>query len=114
MIMSNYYHQLINTLQTKEFEHQERLRIIAECNRASEEARKFRAELESYLISYFKEYQDCFDEALSAIHTAFDTGDANGVIAGTNQITRKLGGKVYYDNMNEFKDFLFDNSTDIL
>lgn len=114
MLTSNYYHQLINTLQTKELEHQERLRIIAECNRASEEARKFRAELESYLISYFKEYQDCFDEALSAIHTAFDTGDANGVIAGTNQITRKLGGKVYYDNMNEFKDFLFDNSTDIL
>lgn len=114
MLTSNYYNQLISTLKTKELEHQERLRIIAECNRAAEEARAFRAELESYLATYFKDYQDCFDEALSTIHMAFESGDADGVIAGANQITRKLGGKVHYNNMSEFKDFLFDGSTDIL
>ncbi len=111
---SSYYNQLITTLKTKELEHQERLRIIAECERAAQETRAFRMELENYLNTYFQEYRDCFDDALSTIHFAFQAGDAEGVIAGANQITRKLGGKVYYDNMNEFKTFIFDDSTDVL
>ncbi len=114
MVTSNYYNQLITTLQRRELEHQERLRIIAECERASQEARAFRAELEAYLTSYFKDYQDCFDDALMTIRESFKVGNTDGVIAGANKITRKLGGKVYYNNMDEFKDFLFDDSTDIL
>lgn len=114
MFTSSYYNQLITTLQTKELEHQERLRIIAECERAVQEARAFREELEVYLASYFREYQDCFDDALATIHASFQIGDADGVIAGANRITRKLGGKVHYDNMSEFKDFLFSSSTDVL
>lgn len=114
MVTSNYYNQLITTLQTRELEHQERLRIMAECERAAQEARAFRAELEAYLSSYFKDYQDCFDDALMTINESFRVGDADGVIAGANKITRKLGGKVHYNNMDEFKDFLFDDSTDVL
>lgn len=114
MVTSNYYNQLITKLQTRELEHQERLKIIAECERASQEARAFRAELEAYLASYFKDYQDCFDDALMTINESFRVDDADGVIAGANKITQKLGGKVYYNNMDEFKDFLFDDSTDIL
>lgn len=114
MVTSNYYNQLMTTLQTKELEHQERLRIIAECEEATRQVRAFREEMEAYLASYFKEYQDCFDDALATIHTSFQMGDADGVIAGANRITRKLGGKVHYNNMSEFKDFLFDDSTDVL
>lgn len=114
VLTSNYYSQLINSLKVEQLEQQERLRIIAECERAAKETRAYRAELEAYLQSYFGEYQDCFDDALNIIHTAFHNKDADGVIAGANQITRKLGGKVYYDNMSEFKDYLFDDTTDIL
>lgn len=114
VITSKYYNSLINTLKTKELEHQERLRIMAECKKAADEERVFRAELESYLQSYFREYRDCFDEALSEIQYGFQSGDADSVILGANQITRKLGGKVYYETVEEFKDFLADDSTDIL
>lgn len=114
MITSSYYRQLITTLQTKELEHQERLRIIAECEEASRQARLFRQELENYLSSYFKDYQDCFDEAIALLQTSFQTGDTNGIIEGANQITKKLGGKVYYNNMDEFEEYLFDDSTDLL
>lgn len=114
MLTSNYYNQLITTLQRRELEHQDRLRIIAECERATQEARAFTVALEEYLMSYFKEYQDCFDDALMTINESFRLGDADGVISGANIITRKLGGKVYYDNMDEFKDFFYDDSTDIL
>ncbi|MGU8238008.1 hypothetical protein ACV3T9_12225 [Clostridium perfringens] len=114
VITSKYYNSLINTLKTKELEHQERLRIMAECKKAADEERAFRAELESYLQSYFREYRDCFDEALSEIQYGFQSGNADSVILGANQITRKLGGKVYYETVEEFKDFLADDSTDIL
>lgn len=114
MLTSYYYNQLITTLQTKELEHQERLKIIAECEEATRQIRIFREELEVYLATYFKEYQDCFDDAMATIRTSFQIGDANGVIAGANQITRKLGGKVCYNDMTEFKAFLFDDSIDIL
>lgn len=114
MITSSYYNKLITTLQTKELEHQERLRIIAECKEATRQIRAFRAELQEYLDSYFKNYKDCFDEALNIIKIGFETGDADGIIAGANQITRKLGGEVHYNNMREFKNFLLDDSIDIL
>ena len=114
MLTSNYCNQLILMLQTKELEHQERLRIIAECEKTARRARAFREELEVYLASYFKEYRDCFDNALATINMSFQMGDAEGVIAGANQITQKLGGKVYYNNMTEFKGFLFDDSIDVL
>ena len=40
--------------------------------------------------------------------------DADGIIAGANQITKKLGGTVYYETAAEFEEFLFDDSVDIL
>lgn len=114
VLTSNYYNRLMSALRAKELEHQERLRIIDECNRASEQLRAFRKELESYLEAYFKEYRACFDEALSEMRFAYQTGDADGVISGANQITRKLGGQVHYETVEEFKDFLNNENVFIL
>ncbi len=114
MLTSNLYNGLINELQTKQLEHEERMRIIAECNAAAEQARAFRAELESYLDSYFEEYKSCFDAAMSSMQLAYAMGDADGVIAGANDITRKLGGQVKYETVSEFKSFLDSDEDDIL
>lgn len=114
MLTSNYYHNLINSLQQKRFEHQERLRIIEECEAAAEQAKAYRQELEKYLDEYFKDYQNCFDDALSLMAVSFRDNDADGMIAGANQITRKLGGRVNYETVDEFTDFLFSAETDIL
>ncbi|MDQ0480261.1 hypothetical protein [Hathewaya limosa] len=114
MLTSTYYNNLINTLQTRELEHQERMRIIDECRVAAEQTKAFRAELESYLDLYFKEYRECFDTALSTMRFAYQSGDAEEMIASANQITRKLGGQVNYETIEEFKSFLKDDSIDIL
>lgn len=114
LVTSKYYNYLVNSLKSKEIEHHERLRRIAECERVAAEARAFRAELESYLNEYFQEYQDCFDEAISEIRFSLREGDADGAIAGANQITRKLGGNVYYETTAGFKEFLANDSIDIL
>lgn len=114
MLTSTYYNNLITTLQTKELEHQERMRIIVECHEAAEQTKAFREELEKYLDGYFKEYKDCFNSAVSSMRFSYRTGDADGMIAGANKITRKLGGKVYYETVEEFKSFLDDDIIDIL
>jgi hypothetical protein len=114
MMTCKFYNGLVNSLKVKEIEHQERLRIIAECEAARDAERAFRAELEQYLDAYFAEYRSCFDEALSDIQMSFQTGDADGVIAGANKITRKLGGRVRYETLAEFETFLLDGTTDVL
>ena len=114
VMTSGLYQGLIGKLQRKELEHQERQRIIAECKQASEQLRAFRRELELYLESYFREYKDCFDEALSEIQFAYQIGDADGIIAGANQITRKLDGQVHYETVGQFKQFLDDKLIDVL
>ena len=114
MLTSNLYHGLINDLQTKHLEHNERMRIIAECNAAAKQARAYRAELESYLDSYFEEYRSCFDAAISSMQLSYEIGDADGVIAGANDITRKLGGQVRFETVSEFKSFLDSDKDDIL
>ena len=59
-------------------------------------------------------HRECFDTALSSMQVAFQMGDADGIIASANDITRKLGGQVYYDSVEQFKSFLDDDSVDIL
>ena len=110
-LTSNYYNELIHTLQIRELEHQERMRIIAECKAAAEQTKIFRQELESYLNLYFKEYKDCFDGAISSMKFAYQVGDADGMIAAANDITRKLGGQVYYETVEEFEKFIEDEDT---
>jgi hypothetical protein len=113
-LTSSYYNNLINTLQTKELEHQERMRIIEECHAAAEQTKAFRAELEGYLQAYFKDYRECFDTAISCMQFAYQTGDADGVIAAANKITQKLGGQVQYETVDEFKRFLDSDEAFVL
>ncbi len=113
VLTSNLYNGLISKLQTKQLEHEERQRIIAECQQAAEQARAYRAELESYLNAYFAEYKTCFDSALSSMQVSYELGDADGVIAGANDITRKLGGRVNFETVNEFVSFLDSDEDDV-
>ena len=114
MLTSTYYNNLITMLQTREMNHQERSRIIAECHAAAEQTKAFRKELERYLESYFKEYRDCFDSAIASMRFSFQMDDADGIIAGANDITRKLGGRIYYETVEEYKKYLDEDTIDIL
>ena len=99
-------------LGTLHLEHQERMRLQAEYTKATEQARAFRQELESYLDNYFRDCRACFDEALSEIYLAFRSGDAEGVVQGANKLTRKLGGTVPFNNREEFGEYLLSDSVD--
>ena len=114
LLTSQCYHSLIDLLQTRHLEHEERLRIMAECRQAEAYARRFQAELQMCIDNYFAEYRSCFDDALNQIHSAFENGDADGMIAGANQITRKLGGRVIFDDVEGCRQFLLSGAVDEL
>ena len=112
MLTSSYYHKLVDSLKRKELEHQERKRVIAECEAAKEQIKAFRIELERYLEKYLQEYRAYFDEILSSLELSYELGDADGVIAGANDIIRKLDGNVQYNTVEEFKSFLDSDDVD--
>ena len=111
-IMNGVQNELTNALEKSEFEHQERLRIITECEQLAKQERKYREELEAYLERYFKEYRECFDTALVTIDNAFVQKKSDDIIAGANQITEKLGGKVKYRTVKEARKFIFSDEPD--
>ena len=114
VVTSKMYNQILGLLQSKEMEHQERLYLIAQYEAAVKAEQAFRKELEYYLTQYFEDCAHCFDEALSEIQYSFQTGDADGVISGSNQITKKLGGTVAYETVAEFRNILDSNTVDVL
>lgn len=114
MLTSSYIGMLKDNIIYSKEKHEEYGRLIEEYQRAAEDLRAYRAEIEKYLEEYFREYKTCFNEAFSYMERAFETGDVDAVITSANKITEKLGGNVKYRNMNEFMAFLDDKSTDIL
>lgn len=108
-VTSALFGYLTEKLNQKQLDHEERLRIIEERTAAAEQYRTFNRELQSYLDNYFSDCQNCFDSALLSISRGFNNGNADEVIAGANQITRKNGGKVLYENFDEFLIFLSDD-----
>ena len=113
-LTDSYFSSLMTQLQQQEIAAQERLRIRNDCEQVAAQARAYKEELDKYLAEYFKEYQSCFDNALSAMQVGLETGDYDSVIAGSNRITQKLGGNVYFNNVEEYKSFLDSDEPDIL
>ncbi len=114
VLTNGIYKNLISDLNTKKLEQQERERIIRECEILIEEEKRQREEFRRYIEEYFSEYKQCFSEALFSIKEGFDRGDADSIILGANKITNKLGGKVNYNSVDEFKEFLGSDSIDTL
>lgn len=112
LLTSSMYNGVIDVLKNKKLEQAERLKLIQQAEQLRDQEKKYRLELERYLDSYFKNFEDCFDEALNSIEDCFKAGDADGVIKGANKITKKLNGTVNFDSVKSFKDFLSSDSVD--
>lgn len=107
-LISAHCQGIISYLEQHQVEEEQRRRLILEHEQATAQLKAYQAELESYLEAYFQEYQGCFDAAMSDIRQGLASGDSLQMISGANQITRKLGGVVHYDTMEEFCEF-FDS-----
>lgn len=112
VMTGSLYNMLLGSLGDTD-EIRRRQELICQCQEAAEQARQYRRELQAHMDAYFADYGQCFDEALAGIRFSFAAGDADGVIRGANQITRKVGGTVKYESVEEFKTFIDDEEEDL-
>ena len=113
-LTSSLYRNLISQLKGNELEEQRREQIIRECREVAAQTKAYREELEKTMESHFKAQKDCFDVAIASMKFAFQSGDADTIIAGANTITRELGGVVQYETVEEYKAFLDSDEKFIL
>lgn len=108
------YGNLINALNKAKLAKEERIRVEKECEEAIRVIRAYRKEMNEYMDRYLSDYRKAFNNAFLDIKTALSIGDIDGCIDGFNQITRKLGGHVEFNNMEEFNKRMEDSSPFIL
>lgn len=98
--------QIMKQLQQKELEQKERERLIEEYKQLEKQYREYRQELEVYTERYFRECREYFNTTVGEIKTSMIENNPEGIVAGANKITKKLGGKVQYETFEEFESFM--------
>ena len=106
-VAAGVLHDMLSMILEKdELEQQRRMEIIYACRKYEERMMALQVQLQAYLDEYYKEYSECFEEALMLINSSLADNDADGVVAGANMVTRKLGETKCFDNVQEYRDFL--------
>ena len=105
-LSSAFYKELTTSLKEAKLARENRIRIEKECEEAINYIRQCRGEMNRIATQYLSDYQNIFDSAFSDMDSALLSGDINLFILGANKITKKLGGEVQYENMNEFESFM--------
>ena len=108
-LSSAFYKELTTSLKDAKLARENRIRIEKECNEAINYIRQCREEMNRIASQYLSDYQNVFNSAFSDMDSALLSGDIDLFISGANKITKKLGGTIQYENMNEFESFMDDN-----
>lgn len=103
------HNQLVKALNEAKLAHEERLRIEEECEETIRTIRAYREQVNTIVKEYLADYQTTFDEAFLTIEHSIAEGDADGVIQGANQISKKLGGEPEFNTVEEFDVLMKDD-----
>lgn len=114
MLSGALYGNLKETLSGAKLAHEERLRVERECEEAVKALRNFRAEMESLISKYLTSHIKAFHSAFGVMNEALIIGDADGFISGANMITRKMGGRVQFEDMREFDALMMSDEAFVL
>ena len=89
---SAYYNSLVSVLNEAKIAHEESLRIEAECAASIAAIKEYQLEIELVINNYLRENIEVFSNAFTEMELAYNTGDVDSFIGGTNSIVRQLGG----------------------
>lgn len=98
-LSSASYRILSDSLTEAKMAKKRREQIERECNEMLTILRECRKELQENIDRYLAEKSLVFEKAFSEIKKAFEIGDVDGYIAGTNSITEAVGGKTLFRDM---------------
>lgn len=116
MLASSFYGELVEFLGVNEAKlaREERLRIERECQEAIARIREYRAQMEEMISRYLTEHITAFHSAFDTMKEALGIGDVDGFIAGANMITKKLGGRVQFEDMGSFDALMMSDEAFVL
>lgn len=97
-----YYNNLVSVLNEAKFAHEERLIIEAECEASIAAMREYRLQIELATYNYLRENISVFQTAFMEMEEAYQTGNADMFIHGSNSITRQLGGIPLFETKDQF------------
>lgn len=108
---SAYYNSLVSVLNEAKVAHEERLRIEAECAASIAAIKEYQLEIELVINNYLRENIEVFSKAFTEMELAYNTGDVDSFIGGTNTIVRQLGGVPLFETQEEFNELMKSNIT---
>lgn len=106
-----YYNNLLTILQDAKLAHEERIIIETECKESIRAMQEYRLQIELAVNNYMREHISAFRFAFSEMEIAYQTGDVDGFIGGTNRITQQLGGKPLFESKSECDELIKSNIT---
>lgn len=108
------YSGLMKSMNEAKLAREERIRIEKECEEINKQIRIYRQKMNKYMDSYLADYTMVFNKAFSDIKASMESDDIDLFFEGVNQITRKVGGRVSFNNMEEFDEFMKSDEIIIL
>jgi hypothetical protein len=108
---SAYYNSLVSVLNEAKVAHEERLRIEAECAASIAAIKEYQLEIELVINNYLRENIEVFSNAFAEMELAYNTGDVDSFIGGTNSIVRQLGGVPLFETQEDFDELMKSNIT---
>lgn len=103
------YKGIIETFKEQKLSEEERNYIEKDCKKMIAMIRNYQIEMNNYMNQYLSDHIETFNSAFDQMYKAIALDDIDGFIGGANTITKKLNGKVQFNNFNEF-DTLMNSS----
>lgn len=108
-LASASYGALLTALKDEKLAYEERLHIEQVCNEHIQMIRTFRLEIEKVISEYLVLNMQIFHESLNYIKESLAIGNPDGVIRGSNEISKTLGKKPQFQSIIEFNGLMNSN-----
>ncbi len=104
--LTEAYQILLEAKNDERVQHDERIRIEAECAKSIEMILSFRKEMNSMVSTYLSEYHETFEKGFKSMDDAILKNDVHGYIKGNVMIQEVLGYEIQFTNEEEFNDLM--------
>ena len=106
IVIDSTYDYAVKTLKAPGIAKQERIQIEQQCEMLHKELEIYREDFRHTYIENTNQLTEVFGRSLKDMALALKMNDADTFIGGANTITKALGGKTQFENVDEFANFL--------
>ena len=78
------------------------MKDLHECKASIQAMREYRLQIDLAVSNYLREHIAAFRTAFSEMEIAYQAGNVDDFIEGTNRITHQLGGKPLFESKVQF------------